>query len=146
MGDSLALAVSGNRERVMGKGLYCLQMFPREFPAGLVHLAKHSPSRDLPSVQQDSLIAVCGEEPSAFPPLRDSSGIPGRKLLSVLALYPEMDQFDLVWTTIPVMMLTGSKAPSMKASFWKGLCEAFKYFDLIPVCGFLPHSQTSLSF
>lgn len=106
---------------------------PEGIPWWVGHLAKHSSSRDLPSVQQDSLIAVCGEEPSAFPPLRDSSGIPGRKLISVLALFLEMDQFDLVWTTIPVMMLTGSKAPSMKASFWKGLCEAFKYFDLIPV-------------
>lgn len=80
-----------------------MQISLREFYAGFIWLST-VPAGIFLSIHQDSLIPVCGEEPSAFPPLRGFFWNPWNT--SVPALFPEMDHFDLVWTTIPVIMLT----------------------------------------
>lgn len=60
---------------------------------------------------------VMGRGALSFPTSERLFRNPWQKTHQCLALFPEMDQFDLVWTIIPVMMLTGNKPPSMRASF-----------------------------
>lgn len=85
----------------LGKSrLYSLQKSLSKFPAGFIWLGNVSAGIFLP-IHRDAWIAGLSVErspPSAFPTshlLEALSGIPGRKLNSVLVLFPLMDRLSL---------------------------------------------------
>lgn len=119
VGDPLVLVVSGNQGRSWGEDCTVCRCSRGNSLLGSSSRAQIQQGSSFRSARFPDCCLWRGA--LSFPTSERLFRNPWQKTHQCLALFPEMDQFDLVWTTIPVMMLTGNKAPvsrraSVKAS------------------------------